>query len=492
MVRRCRAIMLQGCGSNVGKSMLVAGICRAFARRGLTVRPFKPQNMSNNAAVTSNGGEIGRAQALQAQACYTAAHTDMNPVLLKPQSETGSQVVVCGRHIATVKAKEYGRYKTRLMTSVLESFKRLSSTADIIIVEGAGSAAEINLRAGDIANMGFAEAAGVPVILVGDIDRGGVIAQLVGTTVVLPPEDTAHIKGFLVNKFRGDPALFRDGYTYIEKHTHWTGLGVVPWFDKAHELPAEDSMDLGSRKTLTAVLPDNHIHIAVPHFSRIANFDDLDPLRLQPDITIDLVPAGKPLPREADIILLPGTKSTRDDLAYLRAQQWDIDIHAHARHGGTVVGLCGGFQMLGHTVHDPHGIEGIAGTSRGLGLLDIETTMSTLKTVEQVSGYGYDASFDAYEIHVGQTTGVALGAPWLRVAGHPHGAIKNNIMGGYVHGIFGNDLFRQNFFNSLNHTLLPVAYNDRIEEVLDHLADHIEQYIDLDRLYALSAEVDLF
>ncbi|NOX73274.1 MAG: cobyric acid synthase, partial [Alphaproteobacteria bacterium] len=346
-----KAIMIQGAGSNVGKSMLVAGLCRAYRTRGLKVRPFKPQNMSNNAAVSTDGGEIGRAQALQALASGVAPHTDMNPVLLKPESDTGAQVIVQGQRLATVAARDYAKLKPQLMAAVLGSFNRLRDAADLVIVEGAGSPAEINLRAGDIANMGFAEAANVPVILTGDIDRGGVIAQIVGTHTVLPPEDAAHIKGFIINKFRGDPALFEAGLSEIASRTNWPSIGVVPWFDAAHKLPAEDIMDIASTKGGT-------FKIAVPRLSRIANFDDLDPMAQEANVSIEIIEAGQPLPGDASLVLIPGSKSTIADLAYFRAQGWHIDLAAHIRRGGHVLGICGGYQMLGRMIIDKDGIEG--------------------------------------------------------------------------------------------------------------------------------------
>ncbi|MCA8883867.1 MAG: cobyric acid synthase, partial [Rhodobacteraceae bacterium] len=301
-----RAIMIQGTGSNVGKSLLVAGLARACVRRGLSVRPFKPQNMSNNAAVTTDGGEIGRAQALQARAAEVAPLVDMNPVLLKPEHDRGAQVVVQGRAIGTVRARDYAAMKPKLLQATLDSFRRLAAQADLVIVEGAGSPAEINLRAGDIANMGFAEAAGVPVVLVGDIDRGGVIAQLVGTHTILPADDLARIRAFAVNKFRGDPQLFDDGLAAIVDRTGWPSLGVIPWFDGAWRLPAEDIMDLRSHA-------GQGIKVAVPRLRRIANFDDLDPLSADPGIDVVLVQPGQPLPGDADLVLIPGSKSTIAD-----------------------------------------------------------------------------------------------------------------------------------------------------------------------------------
>ncbi|HLJ63516.1 MAG TPA: cobyric acid synthase, partial [Stellaceae bacterium] len=338
--------MLQGTGSDVGKSLLVAGLGRAFTRRGLKVRPFKPQNMSNNAAVTRDGGEIGRAQALQARACGLKPSTDMNPVLLKPQSENGAQIVVQGRIFATASAREYQGLKPELLPLILESFERLSEGADLILIEGAGSAAEVNLRAGDIANMGFAEAANVPVVLVGDIDRGGVIAALVGTEALLAPQDAARLKGYIINKFRGDPRLFDPALETLKARTGLRCLGLVPYFAKARTLPAEDGLGLDPKAPHQGAL-----RIAVPLLPHIANFDDLDPLKAEPEITIELIPPGRPLPL-CELILLPGSKATLADLAAFRDAGFDIDLFAHYRRGGHVLGLCAGYQMLGRHIAD--------------------------------------------------------------------------------------------------------------------------------------------
>src|SRR5690606_3940872 len=335
MVRPPRppAVMLQGTGSSVGKSLLVAGLCRHFARRGLNVRPFKPQNMSNNAAVTADGGEIGRAQALQARAAGIAPSVHMNPVLLKPESETGAQIIVQGRRWETLKARAYGARKADLMSAVLASFDEVASGADLVIVEGAGSPAEINLRSGDIANMGFAEAAGVPVILVGDVERGGVIASLVGCKAVLSPDDASRIKGYIINKFRGDVSLFDGAVTAITERTGWPSLGVVPFFAPAMDLPAEDSADLDD-KVVHRTSSRQSIRIIVPLLPRIAIFDDLDPLRLEPDVEIEMIRPGRSLPLDRDLIILPGSKSTVSDLGKLKLEGWDIDIRAHVRRGG--------------------------------------------------------------------------------------------------------------------------------------------------------------
>ncbi len=475
--------MIQGTGSNVGKSLLVAGILRALRLRGLNVAPFKPQNMSNNAAATGDGGEIGRAQALQAKAADVAPHTDMNPVLLKPQSETGAQIIVRGQHRATMDARRYSSYRTKLMPEILESFHRLREAVDLVVVEGAGSPAEINLRDGDIANMGFATTANVPVVLAGDIDRGGVIAQLVGTKVVLPKSDADQVKGFFVNKFRGDPSLFADGMTAIEAKTGWPSLGLIPWFDQSHKLPAEDVLDIRSTS-------GGAIKIAVPKFARMANFDDLDPLANEPNVSVEIIPPGRPLPRDCDLVLLPGSKSTIAELAHFRAQGWDIDLAAHIRAGGHVLGICGGYQMLGATVSDPDGIEGTPGSVPGLGHLDVSTQMVAQKTVRPVSGtqISDETAIAGYEIHIGQTKLHSDAAPWLTVEGRPEGAQSRSgrLRGTYVHGLFAQDAFRRSFLRQFDHDIALGTYEADVDRVLDNLAAHIETHVDLDQLIAMA------
>jgi len=476
------ALMIQGTGSNVGKSMLVAGLCRAALRRGLSVAPFKPQNMSNNAAVTSDGGEIGRAQALQAMACGLEPHTDMNPVLLKPETDVGSQVVVQGKWMATVKARDYAALKPRFMTPVLDSFNRLKSRHDLVLVEGAGSPAEINLRAGDIANMGFARAADCPVILVGDIDRGGVIAQIVGTRAVIDPDDAAMVAGFLINRFRGDPSLFDDGYAMIRDHTGWPGFGVVPWFDAAWKLPAEDALDIATPRR------DGGLHIVCLKLSRIANFDDLDPLAQEPGVRVTMLHAGQPLPVDTDVVIIPGSKSTLGDLAFLKAQGWDEDLRAHCRRGGQVLGICGGFQMLGHSVSDPDGIEGPPGSARGIGLLNIETTMtgdkrlSTVQAVHAASGQ----CFDGYEIHIGRSDGPDRARPFAQVNGQDEGAISvdGRVQGSYLHGMFRDDAFRRAWLAGFDVEANTTSYSQTVEATLDALADHLEAHLDVDAVLA--------
>jgi len=479
-----RAIMIQGAGSNVGKSMLVAGLARACVRRGLSVAPFKPQNMSNNAAVTKDGGEIGRAQALQARAAGRAPHTDMNPVLLKPESETGAQIVAQGRAIGSWQARAYPERKADLMRAVLESFTRLAATADLVLVEGAGSPAEINLRQGDIANMGFAEAAGVPVVLVGDIDRGGVIAQIVGTLAVLPPEDAAHIKAFAINKFRGDPRLFDDGLEAVKQRTGWPSLGVIPWFREAWRLPAEDALDIVQR-------PGGAFKVVVPRLGRIANFDDLDPLSAEPGVTVQMIEPGRPLPGDAGLVLIPGSKSTIADLAEFRANGWDIDLAAHIRRGGPVLGLCGGYQMLGRTLSDPGGVEGPRCSVPGLGHLNIATVMQPEKRLSLTKGSHIASCTEVtgYEIHMGHTTGPDCERAWLTMNGRPEGAASADglVQGCYVHGVLASDAFRAAYLAKLG-TRSQLHFESGVDEVLDALADHLEAHMDIDLLLSLARE----
>ncbi len=484
---RTPAVMVMGTGSNVGKSTIVAGLCRALKRRGLAVLPFKPQNMSNNAAACPDGGEIGRAQALQARAAGVEPNVHMNPVLLKPETDTGAQVIVQGRRIGTLRAIDYGQRKETLMPAVLDSFGRLEQRADIILVEGAGSPAEINLRNGDIANMGFASQAGVPVLLAGDIDRGGVIASLVGTHAVLEADERSLIKGFLINKFRGDLRLFDGGLRAIEERTGWPSLGVAPWFADAHRLPAEDALDLASGRS-----SGDRLVIACPILARIANFDDLDPLAQEPAVDLRFVPPGEPLPADADVVLLPGSKSTIGDLAFLRAQGWDIDILAHVRRGGHVVGLCGGYQMLGRSVSDPGGLEGPAGGSAaGLGLLDVETILASEKVVTPVVGrhLASGEAISGYEIHLGRTEGADCARPLFELGGRLDGAqsADGRIVGSYVHGMFGADGFRRAWLAGFGR-VSSLAYEAGIDETLDALADHCEQHLDVARIIKIARE----
>jgi len=480
--------MFQGTGSDVGKSLLVAGLCRAFANRGLKVRPFKPQNMSNNAAVTADGGEIGRAQGLQALAARVPLSVHMNPVLLKPQSDIGAQVVVQGKVRGNARARDYYEMKPSLMESVLDSYRTIADGADLVLIEGAGSPAEVNLRDADIANMGFAEAADVPVILIGDIDRGGVIAQIVGTHGVISDADRAHLAGFVINKFRGDPSLFDDGMAIIAEKTGLKPLGLVPYFADARILPKEDAMALDNRDAPDA----GDIVIAVPRLPRIANFDDLDPLAAEPDVRVEIVEMGDALPGNADVVLLAGSKATLADLAALKDTGWDIDIAAHHRRGGLVVGLCGGYQMLGRTLADPDGIEGAPETADGLGLLDVETVIGGDKSLVEVAGTEAltGAAVHGYEMHMGRTTGADTARPWLMMRdGRSDGAVSadGRVMAGYLHGIFASDTFRHAFLARLRDGRAgETDYTARVDAALDGLAQHLETHMDLDGLLALA------
>ena len=483
--------MIQGTGSDVGKSLMVAGLARVFTRRGLRVRPFKPQNMSNNAAVTADGGEIGRAQAVQARAARVALSVHMNPVLLKPQSDVGAQVVVQGKVLGNAKARAYQGLKPKLLSAVLESFERLAAESDLVLIEGAGSTSEVNLRANDIANMGFARAADVPVVLVGDIDRGGVIASLVGTKTVIDPADAEMIVGFIVNRFRGDPSLFDDGMTFIARQTGWQPLGLVPFFSSAHRLPAEDAVILQDRRVGNA---DGRVRIAVLVYPRIANFDDFDPLRLDPGVDLVFLGPHQPIPGDTALVILPGSKSTIADLASLRDFGWDIDLRAHLRRGGFVLGICGGYQILGRKIADPHGIEGPPMTVDGLGLFDIETVLEGDKVLVEVAGETADdgVPFKGYEMHVGRTTGDVR--PLLKLGnGTFEGAVSadGRVAGCYIHGLLTDDRQRRHWLQRIGAQASTFNYESDVDATLDLLADHLEKHVDCDRLHALAREPHL-
>jgi adenosylcobyric acid synthase len=476
------ALMIQGCGSDVGKSTLVAGLCRLFANRGLKVRPFKPQNMSNNAAVTADGGEIGRAQALQAEACRTPPSVHMNPVLLKPQTDIGAQVIVQGLMQGSVTARDFQARKAMLLGVAVESYRLLKREADLMLVEGAGSPAETNLRAHDIANMGFAHAADLPVVLIGDIDRGHVIAALVGAHAVLDAADRDRIKGFVINKFRGDPALFDAGRREIAERTAWPDLGMAPWLAAARALPAEDAVAVETRRAAGT----GQVKIVAPLFPRIANFDDFDPLSAEACVDFAFIPPGRPLPGDADLELLPGSKASLADLAFLRAEGWDIDLLAHVRRGGRVLGICGGFQMLGRAIADPLGIEGPSGSSPGLGLLDVETTLTGTKTLKPVSGAltPSGAAFEGFEMHVGETLGPDMGRPFARLrsgsalndgARSPDGRVA----GGYVHRLFDHPSARAAILAEIGAGSEPVHQAARVDAALDELAAVLDRTLDI-------------
>jgi len=473
-----KAIMLQGTGSDVGKTVLVAGLCRLAANRGLKARPFKPQNMSNNAAVSDDGGEIGRAQWLQAMAARVQSSVHMNPVLLKPQTDNGSQIIVQGHVYGQAQARDYQRLKPELLGKVLESFAIVGTDADIVIVEGAGSPAEINLRAGDIANMGFARAADVPVVLVGDIDRGGVIASLVGTHCILPPEDRAMVSGYIINKFRGDVTLFDDGITAIGGHTDWPCFGVVPWLKHASRLPAEDSVTLERLAKGEA----RALKVAVPVMPRIANFDDFDALASEPSVELVFVRSGERIPDDAGLVVLPGSKATISDFLALRSEGWDREIKAHARRGGRVIGICGGYQMLGRTIRDPDGIEGDVREVEGLGLLDVETVMAPEKRLanSKARSLAYEAALEGYEIHLGRTEGPDHQRPYVEIEGRADGAMSGDgrIAGTYLHRLFDSNDFRASLLGSFGIRGGTADYRQSVDAALDDVASELEAHLD--------------
>ncbi|MBT6030971.1 MAG: cobyric acid synthase [Kordiimonadaceae bacterium] len=484
------SLMLQGTGSDVGKSVLVAGLCRALVKRGMTVRPFKPQNMSNNAAVTEDGGEIGRAQALQAMACGVEPTVHMNPVLLKPQSDVGAQIIVHGKVHGMGDTSYFREKKLELLSKVIESFEILKEQADIVIVEGAGSPAEVNLRENDIANMGFAEATNTPVVLIGDIDRGGVIASIVGTYELLSASEKQLIKGYIINKFRGDVSLFDDALITMTEHTGWQNFGILPFVPAVNKLPAEDAVVLDHSKSSE----EKKLIIAVPMLSRIANFDDLDPLILEPDVDVRFVAPGKPLPCEAKLVIIPGTKSTISDLKFFRINGWDIDLSTHVRRGGSVLGICGGYQILGTNVSDPEEIEGVAGTHEGLGLLSIETVIKPEKVVCKTKAYAahLDCETSGYEIHMGETTGPGTLRPFLQKADMALGAMSEDgrVSGVYLHGLFINDKFRAKFLAQYRGgRMIETSFLNQVETALDILADEMEHHLDIDEMLRMATPV---
>ena len=477
-------LMVQGTTSDAGKSTLVTALCRWLVRQGVAVAPFKPQNMALNSAVTAEGGEIGRAQAVQAQAAHLAPHTDMNPVLLKPNSDTGSQVIIHGRAVTSMNAVAYHDYKAIAMQAVLASHARLSQAYPVVMVEGAGSPAEINLRANDIANMGFAEAVDCPVLLIADINRGGVFAHLVGTLELLSPTEQARVKGFIINRFRGDIALLQPGLDWLEARTGKPVVGVLPYVMDLH-LEAEDGIDQRQIDKAAQVLK-----VLVPVLPRISNHTDFDPLRLHPQVDLQFIGPGQPIPA-ADLIILPGSKSVRSDLAYLRANGWDKAVARHLRYGGKVLGICGGLQMLGEQVHDPLGLEGAAGSSDGLGLLAFSTLLEEEKQLRNVRGRLVleDAEVSGYEIHAGVTSGEALlNAAVLLDDGRTDGAqsADGQILGTYLHGLFENPAACSALLRWAGlQDVQSVDYHALRERDIERLADLVENHLDTDLLREL-------
>lgn len=484
-----KSLMIMGTGSDVGKSLVTAGLCRAFTNRGFSVRPFKPQNMSNNAAVTADGGEIGRAQALQARACKIEPTTAMNPVLLKPEQETGAQVVVRGKRVASMTAREYFKKRSIYLPETVAAFEELQADADLVFVEGAGSASEINLRSADIANFGFARALNLPVMLVGDIHRGGVIASIIGTLEVIDPKDRALIVGSLINRFHGDPSLFDEGRRYIENRSGLPCWGPLPDYPDARLLPPEDVLALDHPQEMGK----GEFKIAVPRLPRIANFDDLDPLRQEEGVSVHIIQPGNPLPLDADLIILPGSKSTISDFEFLVSQGWDVDIKAHVRQGKSVLGICGGYQMLGQSIADPKGIEGSPKSTNGLGLLDVKTELSEQKQLrlENAVSLGTDLPLAGYHMHMGETVGADRDRPFAMVGDRAEGAVSPNgrVIGTYLHGLFSSDEFRRHFLAQLGAANgATLEFERRIDQVLDGFANHLEHHVNLDQIAATMKE----
>jgi adenosylcobyric acid synthase len=483
------ALMIQGTTSDAGKSIFVAGLCRVLARKGIKVAPFKPQNMALNSAVTEDGGEIGRAQAVQAQACYLQPHTDMNPVLLKPNSDIGAQVIIHGKALSDMDARDYHNYKQTAMAAVLESYQRLQDQYDIVLIEGAGSPAEVNLRDRDIANMGFAEAVDCPVAIIADIDRGGVFAHLVGTLQVLAQSEQNRIRGFIINRFRGDISLLQPGIDWLDNYTNKPTAGVLPYLHGLH-LEAEDAVE-----TQNPVDHEHQINICVPVLKRISNHTDFDALRLHPQVNLQFVRPGSDIPG-CDLIILPGSKSVRSDMDWLIENHWHTAIKKHLRYGGKVLGICGGYQLLGQYIHDPLGIESAAGSSAALGLLDFETTLAKEKQLTRVSGTlrlpdgameQGSAKVSGYEIHAGISSGPALNKPLVMLAGNKADGVLSgdgHIAGTYLHGLFDEESALQALllWAGLN-TVERFDYHALKEQQINRLADAIEQYIDLETLF---------
>ncbi|MGS2717431.1 cobyric acid synthase [Eionea flava] len=490
------SLMVQGTTSDAGKSIIVTAICRILARHQQSVAPFKPQNMALNSAVASDGGEIGRAQAVQAEACYLSPSILMNPILLKPNSDLGAQVIIRGKAIGNMKAQEYHRYKPELLNTVIDTHQQLREKHQYIIIEGAGSPAEINLREHDIANMGFAEAIDCPVIIVADIDRGGVFAHLYGTYALLSNSEKKRVKGFIINRFRGDVNLLTPGLDWLQEKTGVPTLAVIPYLHDLH-IEAEDSI---SQKTTSTQHSQEQLHVVVPIYPRTSNHTDFDALIHHPSIFCQLLKDPKEF-SGADLLVLPGSKNVRGDLQWLKDSGWEAIIQRHHRLGWKVIGICGGYQILGHWVHDPDAIESTAGSTQGLGLLDIETTLLDNKTLRNVTGYLCPASeneknttVSGYEIHAGITTGESTATPLFSLIEKDtkqpfmDGACNsdNTVIGSYLHGLFDSDDF-------LNHIIrwgggktdTTFCYQDFREQEINRLADAVEAELPIETIYQL-------
>ena len=478
-----KAIMFQGTGSNVGKSIFVAGLCRLARKKKISVAPFKPQNMSNNSFVTIDNGEIGRSQAFQAFSCGIEPHSDMNPVLLKPESNSMCQIILNGKVFRTIDAIDYKLYKKEILEVAYQSFLRLKEKYDLVLVEGAGSPAEINLRKDDIANMGFATKAKIPVIIIGDIDRGGVIAQIVGTKEVLSIQDRKLVVGFIINKFRGNYSLFKEGYDFICKKTQWNGYGVLPYFDKCYRFPAEDSFDIKFKTK------KNSFKIICLQLSRISNFDDLDPLAQEPGITVQMLKPGEKIPNDADFVIIPGSKSTIDDIIFIKENNWDLDLKKHLKKGKPILGICAGFQILGKEVNDPNNIESKQKKIKGLGFLNVSTYMQREKKTIKVSACHLESGFifDGFEIHLGETIGPDCKKPFSKIEGRYEGAISKDglVMGSYVHGMFKNNQFRSFFLKKNFGIESNYNYDKNLDLALDEFSNLISKNIQVQKLLNL-------
>ncbi len=480
-----KTLMIQGTTSDAGKSTIVAGLCRILKRRGISVAPFKPQNMALNSAVTSDNGEIGRAQAFQALAAGIEPHTDMNPVLLKPNSDTGAQVIIQGHAIDSMTANDYHQYKKIAREAVLESYDRLSKKYDVIIVEGAGSPAEINLRENDIANMGFAEAIDCPVWIVADIDRGGVFAHLTGTLDLLSESEKKRVTGFIINRFRGDFSLLKPGIDWLDDYTNKKTVGTIPFLHGLH-LEAEDALALKASK---AIENANTINIIVPLLPHMSNHTDFDPLLLHPQVNLQFISHNEEIP-PADFIILPGSKNVAFDLTWLRSQNWEPYIQKHLRYSGKLLGICGGFQMLGNELHDPNKLESDITLSKGLGLLNFSTILNETKKLKNVTGtltIGNE-NITGYEIHAGESTGLAMNNPAIILNDSTDGAISddNQIMGTYFHGLFESDEACQAILQWAGlHKAKAIHYRDTREEHIDRLADAMEESIAMEYLFCV-------